>query len=300
MKNIILSILVVTTLVAGGIGGTFAGFVDTEISKGNYIQAGISDLLVNNKNDPDVPTKIAFEHASPSKSTDFWVDLYNWGVCQGGEVYMEYKNIESVEAGVKVHDGVSYVYDGVTVLGDPLPAGYKVATGDEPKGSGVWSSEPEKIAEVGGGYVGQILVAPNGPGTLGEDYASGVSQHLDVTTTIPLIGAAGNILGNPDTNGDGKVDSTEYGAWVTAGNRWVTIPSLCGKLDTLNGHKDDLGFLRTQTKTYIHIDVVIQQINYKDITGVEWPDEQTKWWPTNALQGDKATWDMMFELNTDP
>jgi len=28
-------------------------------------------------------------------------------------------------------------------------------------------------------------------------------------------------------------------------------------------------------------------------------DVMLNWWPTNALQGDKATWSMMFELITD-
>jgi hypothetical protein len=158
----------------------------------------------------------------------------------------------------------------------------------------VWSSEPEKIAEVGGGYVGQIFVAPDNPNLLGEDYGSGVAAHLGVTVTVPKIGT-GDFLGNPDTNGDGFVDPTEYAAWTTAGNRWQVITSLTGKLADIELAKDLLGFLRTQERTFVHIDVHLQQIS-----ATNWPDEQTIWWPTNAIQGDIATWAMMWEMLVDP
>ena len=58
---------------------------------------------------------------------------------------------------------------------------------------------------------------------------------------------------------------------------------------------DPLGFLHTQERTWVHVDVHLQQIECPD-----WPDEQTKWWPTNAMQGDIAYWNMLFELTTDP
>ena len=103
MKNIFLSVVVVTTLVAAGVGGTFAGFVDTEISEGNFVQAGVSDLLVNGKNDPIGP-KLRFVHAAPCKSVDFWVDVYNWGECQGGDVYLHFMDVDSTEDGTKLHN----------------------------------------------------------------------------------------------------------------------------------------------------------------------------------------------------
>jgi len=295
MKNIFLSVVVVATLVAAGVGGTFAGFVDTEISQGNFVEAGISDLLVNGKNDPNVGAKIEWDCVIPCKSIDFWVDLYNWGECQSGKVYMQFKDVLSVEAGTKKHLDKEYVYDGVSSVGGGIPDGYRVATGDEPKGPNVWSSEPEKIAEVGGGMVGQIMILPNGPGTMGEDYASGIADHLDVKVTVPLKGTTGTELGNPDTDKDGNVSATEYIAWGVA-NRWEPIVSLSGKLATIALAKNYLGNLKTQEMTFVHIDVHLQQIPATDIG---WPDDQTKYWPTNALQGDKATWDMMWELITD-
>ena len=323
MKNVLLSVVVVATLVAAGVGGTFAGFVDTEVSEANFYQAGISDLLVNGKNDP-IGAKLQYTHGAPCKSVDFWVDLYNWGKCQGGQVYMHYKLVTSEEDGTKTHDGEEYVFDDTTVSTTPgVPNGYRLATGTEPKGPGVWSSEPEKISEVGDGYIAEYYIADNNSNLLGEDYASGISEHLDVTTEIALKGSVGEILGNPDLNGDGEVSSSEAGNWTASGNRWKIVPSLSGKLADIACHKDYLGFLETQKMTYIHIDVHLQQIYAEewydgagirfDQTGsqavgidydldgdIDLDDFQKACWPTNALQGDKATWDMLFELIADP
>ena len=322
MKNVLLSVVVIATLVAAGVGGTFAGFVDTEVSEGNFYQAGISDLLVNGLNDP-IGAKLQYTHGAPCKSIDFWVDLYNWGKCQGGMTYMHYKLVASEEAGTKTHDGLEYVYDKVAVSTTPgVPNGYRVAVGTEPKGPGVWSSEPEKIAEVGDGYIAEYYISTTDPNLLDEDYATGIAEHLSVTTEVPKIGTT-DILGNPDDDGDGDVTPIESANWTAKGNRWEIIPSLSGKLLDIACHKDALGFLETQKMTYIHIDVHLQQIyaeEWYDANGVRWDqtgslaagvdydldgdidvdDFQKACWPTSALQGDKATWDMLFELIADP
>jgi hypothetical protein len=306
MRNVVLSIVVIAALVTAGIGGTFAGFVDTEVSHDNYVQAGITDLLVNGKNDPDVETKIEFDHAVPGKSTDFWVDLYNWGKCQGGDIYMTFKDCESIEDGCKTHYGVCYVYDGTTVGSGSLPSGvpYGYKAGTDPKGAGVASSEPELGAEEGDFWIGQTWIA-SGNGTMGVDYASGVGENMDVFVQVPLVGSTGNTLGNPDTNLNGTVNATERDAWEINGNRWET--KFSGNLLSICGTKTKLGFLATQTMTFVHVDVVISQIedpnypvDYDKDGDIDSYDEQLKWWPTNALQGDKAMWDMMFELTTDP
>jgi len=315
MKSIVLSVIVIATLVSAGIGSTFAGFVDTEVSEGNFVQAGISDLLVNGKNDP-VGYKLRFDHATPGKSTDFFIDLYNWGKCQGGDVYMHYKDVVSTEAGRKTHMGIEYVYDGVAPSpGGDVPDGYRAATGVEPQGAGVWSSEPEKISEVGGGYIAQYFISPTDPNLLGEDYASGISAHLDVVTEVCDDGLDG-ILDNADDDGNGQISATERAA-----HQWKIISDLTGKLKDLNCNKTLLGFLVTQTYGWIHVDVTVEQMlasEWIDAAGNIWPqgtavgvdydgdgnidadDFQYAWWPTNALQGDKAEWNMLFELTTDP
>ncbi len=307
MRNIVLTAVVIAVVVAGGLAGTLAGFVDTEESTGNFVQAGISDLLINNANDPNVGAKIQFSHAVPCKSTDFWIDAFNWGSCQGGNLYMHFKDVISVESGTKLHGNISYVYDGVSNVGGGIPFGYRAAVGLEPQGPGVWSSEPEKIAEVGNGWVGNFYITGNNSNLKGEDFASGVSAILDVKVEVPLIGTLGNTLGNPDTNGDGAVSPTEYAAWVTNGNRWATPASLADTLANIACHNDLLGFLVTQTQTFIHVDVHIQQlqalpmVDY-DGDGVvgDADDVLLSYWPSNAIQGDYAMWTMMFTLATDP
>jgi hypothetical protein len=317
MKNILLSVVVVSTLIAAGVGGTFAGFVDTEVSEGNFVEAGISDLLVNGKNDPIGP-KLQYTHAAPDKSTDFFIDVYNWGVCQGGDLYMHFKDVDSIESGTKLHDGVRYVYDATDNLSPgAIAKGYRPATGVEPKGAGVWSSEPEKISEVGDGYIAQYYISDNNSNLLGEDYASGVSEHLDIVTMVCDDGQDG-ILDDADDNGDGSISAAERAA-----HDWVIIQSLTGKLKDIECNKNHLGFLPTQQYGWIHLDVVIQQIWAEEwvdaqgrfwgsanstATGVDYDgdgdidadDAQKAGWPTNALQGDKATWSMLFELITDP
>jgi hypothetical protein len=314
MKNMFLSVVVVATLVAAGVGGTFAGFVDTEVSEGNFVQAGISDLLVNGKNDPIGP-KLRFVHAAPCKSVDFWVDVYNWGECQGGDVYLHFKDVDSVEAGTKLHLGEKYVYDATTPGTPGIPDGYRIAAVGEPAGPGVWSSEPEKISEVGDGYIAQYYISDVDPNLLGEDYASGISDHLGILVEVCDDGLDG-ILDDADDDGNGEIDPVEYAA-----HDWVLIDSLAGKLADIECNKNLLGFLPTQQYAWIHIDAHLQQIyaeEWYNASGQLWPaagavgvdydgdgdidddDFQKAGWPTNALQGDSATWSMLFELITDP
>lgn len=304
MKNIWLSIVVVGVLVAAGVGGTFAGFVDTEESQGNLIQAGISDLLINGENDPDVLAKIYMDCVIPGKSTDFWVDAFNWGHCTGGDLYMHFKDVVSTEAGTKLHDGVEYVYK--LVRTNPDAYDYVAATGDEPIGAGVWSSEPEKGAEVGGIQVGNVMISTTDPDLMGEDYASGIADNLGLIVTVPYKGQnATTVLGNPDTDGSGAVDGTEYTDWAVS-NRWAAITGLNGTLSNIACSNVYLGKLLTQEMTFIHVDVVVNQIlatmrDYdQDGDTTDDPDDiMLNWWPTNALQGDLATWTMMFALITD-
>ncbi|MBA7714644.1 hypothetical protein ES703_123674 [subsurface metagenome] len=332
MKNVILSIVVVSVLVAGGIGSTFAGFVDTEESKNNFVEAGISDLLINGFNDPNVPHKLQMDHIIPGKSTDFWIDAYNWGECTGGDLYMHFKDVTSVEAGTKLHGGVEYVYTGNPADGGTgdVPKGYREAVSPEPQGAGVWSSEPEKGAEVGGIFIANILIATDDPNLLEEDYASGIADHLGVVVRVPHKGqAGGTILGNPDIGDgsdptdpsvgdpDGFVDAAEQAAWAV-NNTWTIITSLSGKLATIASANDILGTLKTQEKTFIHVDVNLQQIaadltkysgttpfanaiigDYDQDGDVDASDTMLNWWPTNAVQGDRATWTMLFTLITD-
>jgi len=39
------------------------------------------------------------------------------------------------------------------------------------------------------------------------------------------------------------------------------------------------------------------ELHMQQIEAPGWPDPQTKWWPTDALQGDRCTFDMLFDLD---
>jgi predicted ribosomally synthesized peptide with SipW-like signal peptide len=85
MKSIFLSVVVICALVIAGIGGTLAGFVDTEQSVGNTIVTGSLDLRVSDgtgwKDDvgekwgDGVPTIVTLTDVMPSKwySKEFYV-----------------------------------------------------------------------------------------------------------------------------------------------------------------------------------------------------------------------------------
>jgi predicted ribosomally synthesized peptide with SipW-like signal peptide len=237
-------VVVVGALVAASVGGTFAGFVDTEESQNNYIQAGIMDLLVNGKNDPVGP-KLVYTHAVPCVSQDFWIDIFNWGECQGAKAYMHIKNVDSVEWGAKEHGGADYVYDGVSQLGG-IPKGYALSPATQSQGAGLWSSEPEKISEVGDGVVGQINIGPDDANLLGEDYASGIADHLDVLV-VTYVDGLGNLV-DIDDNADGAISDSEEAAHS---GQLVTIFS--GKLVDIECTKTLLGFLPTQEFGWIHV-----------------------------------------------
>jgi len=331
MRNILLSLVVICALAAAGIGGTFAGFVDTEVSEGNFYQAGITDLLVDIgdgvwANDP-LGATLQYTGGAPEKSVDFWVGLYNWAKGQPGDAYMHIKGVISEEAGTKTHDQIEYVFtndpdDGGT---GGIPVGYREAVSPEPAGAGVWSSEPEKISEVGDGYIAEYYIAADDPNLLGEDYASGIAANLNVHIEVPYKGdGSTKELGNPDTDGDGTISAAERTAWA-ANNVWQPIAGLNGILEDIECHKEHLGLLGVQEETWIHIDVVLPQIyaeEWYNAEGELWPDDdlttaaagvdydldgdvdeddfQKAGWPTNALQGDRAQWDMLFELICDP
>ena len=71
MKNIFLSVVVICALAIAGIGGTLAGWSDTEESMDNYISIGSLDLKVNGTDDLPwglgIPALVTFEDIAPSE-----------------------------------------------------------------------------------------------------------------------------------------------------------------------------------------------------------------------------------------
>ena len=136
MKSIFLSLLVVSALVAAGIGGTLADFSDSEEEMGDILQAGSMDLKVNDANDPDV-LPFAITTIIPDKWYDVAKSVKNVGTIDGW-LYLHIKNVICHETNDKDLDGDGTIENGAGVMDD--------------------KPEPEIVAEFGG-KVGQQMVA---------------------------------------------------------------------------------------------------------------------------------------------
>ncbi|MBA7479355.1 hypothetical protein ES707_14789 [subsurface metagenome] len=104
MKAVFLSIVVVCALVVAGIGGTLAGFSDTERSLGNYFEVGNMDLKVSVNEieyDDPVPAIVGADEQWPCQSQDFGFDLHNLsdndGALEVGYAYMRLKDFDCYE-----------------------------------------------------------------------------------------------------------------------------------------------------------------------------------------------------------
>lgn len=311
MRNVLLSVVVVGVLIAAGIGGTFAGFVDTELVKDNSYQAGITDLLIDDTNSPTAVINVLW--GIPCKSRDFSIKVYDRGESSElSDLYLHFKDIVCTEDGAKagkVWNGTNYV-DG------------------SPVGAGVATSEPELGAEEGNFFIGQLWIDATETGRImGVDYGDDceVSEHLGIGVKYFDVEDDGEI-DNPDAianggDGDGVLDTAEK---ELAGWRTLT-PAVPGnlKLSDWNCQKTLIGKIGPQVPSWILLTVHMQQITDSDWTATydgstqTWlpqdeavdydldgdkddDDAQKRFWPTNALQGDKVTWAMMFELIADP
>jgi hypothetical protein len=121
MKNILLSVVVVATLIAAGVGGTLADFSDIEISVGNEFETGSMNLKVSDETGalydgpgpiPAIFTVPASAGAWPCCSKDIRFDLTLECQGQGTEAhtYIHFKGIEcygveKVEPEIAVEQG---------------------------------------------------------------------------------------------------------------------------------------------------------------------------------------------------
>ena len=97
MRNIFLSIVVVCALVIAGVGGTLAGFSDTEESEGNKIEMGSIDLKVNDTDDEPwgkgVGALIELTTYNPDEEVFEDVSVRNAGD-KDGYLYIHIKNLD--------------------------------------------------------------------------------------------------------------------------------------------------------------------------------------------------------------
>jgi hypothetical protein len=169
--SVILAVVLVTAVGASLANGTFAGFLDTEVSSENLMCAGTRNLQLTGG-----PFELT--HAMPCKSYTEEFLLANAGDLDG-KVFLHIPRVDgSYYCGRITWKGIKCEEDGA--ISGEIYNGEDYVTGS-PVGVGRASSESELVSEEGG-QVGQIMVTG-----LGVDAGSDkgkpeyiMSKHIDV------------------------------------------------------------------------------------------------------------------------
>ena len=274
MKNVFLSVMVVTTLLAAGLGGTFAHFSDTEESKDNWIQTGSLDLKISDVQGIEyddlpygsgVPALIFATDLEPKISKDFTWNVHNAGQPEGDPCYLYMHVKEPICEDIPPHK------DGILCPG------------------GKMQPEPEIVAEHGG-WVDQVWV-PGVGCCFGSDCE--LADHIDLTVWIDY-----------DEDGDFEDDEIVYDGKLAG---IVCTNWALGRLDKC---QTKLMHAVVRLQNIDEDDLIAAGIipdgpaggdgGYFDGTD---PDVQKKcWdkWPTNALMKDKITFSILFSLVDGP
>lgn len=113
MKSIFLSVVVICALAIAGVGGTFAGYSDTDMATGNILTTGSMDLKIY---DPslaewvDTATNvITLTGVNPCNYVSGYIDVWNAGDCpDGGDLYLKIKGTCCSNVPVE-HSGYTWV-----------------------------------------------------------------------------------------------------------------------------------------------------------------------------------------------
>lgn len=265
MRNIVLSLIVVAVLVTAGMGGAFAGFSDSEVSKLNKITTGSLDLKVNGGDDQPwgtgVDTIINVVDVMPSKLYVANVTVANYGQAKNPDgsnetayLYLHLKNMCCLNIA-------------------PLHDGYQAKDGSGMK------PEPELVAEYGGWVDQHFINAGNATGKLGDNCS--LRSHIDLT--IEFDGVPVDISAY-DLDKNGAVTFIEI----------VDIQVYIGELDPCGAdHTVSLIFHLQQIEDPLWETRV-------DEYGTVGVPEKFKDWPTNALMLDQIVFDIEFDLLQEP
>jgi predicted ribosomally synthesized peptide with SipW-like signal peptide len=267
MKNVFLSVVVICALAVAGVGGTLAGFSDTEESFNNYIATGSLDLKVEGKDQAPygagVDGVIQLDDVMPDKEYRVTVKVRNDGQAQDGwpnqgndepaYLYIMFKNFKCDNIAPK-HDGIDLRnHTGVNGTVDP----------DEMTNwdiSSFLKPEPEMVAEFGG-WVEQTWV--DGVGQTGDECC--MSTHTRVTVeyrgSIVASGLMADLLSTPPG---------------------VVKQFYCGELPPCGTTYD------------LVLKFKVDQSLMKDDTWTGHP--KFEYWPANAFMTDKLSFSTMFEL----
>ena len=146
MKNVFLSVVIICALAIAGVGGTLAGYSDTDRTSGNSLITGSMDLKIfdgTNWVDNAGPL-VAFTKVNPCQSGEMVIEVWNAGDCEpGADLWLKVKNMCCSNVDDKI--------------GQTRP-------------------EPELVTE-DGGYLNQYLIP--GIGLIGDDCC--LRSHIDVT-----------------------------------------------------------------------------------------------------------------------
>ena len=151
MKSIFLSVVVIAALAVAGIGGTLAGWSDTEESFDNYITTGSLDLKVQRTDDKPwgdgIPVVTAFTDIVPSYIYKTNIIVANYG--QGNPPPPSTATL-SAPLYIMFKDFACSNVDPTCGTGYEWPAT-----------SNLWKPEPELVAEYGGVLAQTHIVAAN-------------------------------------------------------------------------------------------------------------------------------------------
>ncbi len=187
MKRVLLALVVVLAVASMSVGGTLAGFCDTETSEGNFIETGSLDLKVAKVSPSwegadyrdDQPWGVGLEHCfdvpdvTPCNSYPSYLKLWNAG-CVDGIASLLLKVVSADPASLPDDTEITIWYDESEIYSDTLAnlaTGVYWPLGDLP------GSEPHRL---------KIEVHPQSDGWL-----SG-SSYLVFKTLFGLVQATGS------------------------------------------------------------------------------------------------------------
>jgi hypothetical protein len=261
VKNIFLSVVVISALVVAGIGGTLADFSDSEEELGDSLQAGSLDLIVDGNDDPLVEA-FSITGMVPCKQYAYTKTVHNMGTIDG-YFYIHIKNAHCEETNIKDING-----DGLI---DEL---------DKP--------EPERVAEQGG-KVGQKWI-------VGIKERCDMEKHIDVwiyydgvlvvdMVRLNQLNCQQIYIGELPACTDH--DITFIFHLQDVDEDYVTIDNDSDGLtdeDPINGVDDDGDGRIDEDPSESYFD--------------DSDHHEAKWdhWPTNCYMGDTVKFDVLYEL----
>ena len=278
MKNIFLSVVVVATLLAAGIGGTFAHFSDTEEVFDNYLQTDELDLKVSTLtkvqgvwvsggeyDQPNIPALVTKDdYMEPCLDYSFHFDLHNVSEFITGTAYMHLKNPRCV---------------------------------DIPTKDGEAKPEPEIVAEQGG-MVGQVWV----PG-IGE-IPCFLSRHIEVVS-IEIEKMDGTSIGTVDLapyDTDPVDNVVKMNELICNNVKLCDIPACNSVVVIIDFHLQDIDEDDLINEGYLDPPATPAPGDGGYFNGEDDDIKKKCWdhWPTNALQKDRILFDILFSLAQAP